>query len=210
MALLHHPQESEGLRSVVIQSILKSGLPLLVWHNADEAGQDLVTQMQTWVSERQIEPQQLIDLGLDTIPDQPTHLIAMMPSEQITWLHQRLEELRIPLKALPRDQELRHDIGQRLEDLFFRRLMERLTRKRSLLYRDFDVQFHIVELLKQEQLDIVVRQRLLHEECIDTYDTVVNILVNEFFQKLLQERNGDVQRFIRQVELVRVANEGEV
>ena len=209
MALLHHPQESEGLRNVVIQSILKSGLPVLVWHNADETGQNLVTQMRTWISERHIEAQWLVDLGLHAISDQPTQLIAMMPSEQIVWLQQRLEELHIPLKVLPDEQDLRRDISQRLEDLFFRRLMERFTRKRSLLYHDFGMKFHIVEMLKQEQLDIVVKQRLLQAECMDTYDAVANTIVNEFFQKLLLQCNGDVQRFIRHIELIRVANEEE-
>ncbi len=209
MALLHHPQENEGLRSVVIQSILKSGLPVLVWHNADEAGQNLVTQMHTWISERHIEAQRLIDLGLHVVANQPTQLFAMMPGEQIAWLQQRTEELHIPLKALPRDQDLRRDISQRLEDLFFGRLMERFTRKRSLLYHDFGMKFHIVEMLKQEQLDIVVKQRLLQAECMDTYDTVANTIVNEFFQKLLQQCNGDVQRFIRYIEIIRVYNEEE-
>jgi hypothetical protein len=210
LALLHNPQENEGLRSVVMQSLLKSGLPLLIWHNADETGQNLVTQIQTWISERHIEAQRLIDLGLHAVPDQPTQLIAMMPSEQIEWLQRRVGELHIPLKALPRDQDLRHDISQRLEDLFFRRLMERLNRNRSDLYRDFDMQFHIVEMLKQEHLDIVVKQRLLQVECMDTYDTVANTIVNEFFQQLLQQYDGDVQRFIRQVQLVRRDNEGDV
>jgi hypothetical protein len=210
MALLHNPPENEGLRSVVIQSLLKSGLPLLVWHNADETGQNLVTQVQTWISERHIEAQRLIDLGLHTAPDQPAQLIAMMPSEQIAWLQQRMQELHIPLKALPRDQDLRHNIGQRLEDLFVGRLMERLNRNRTDLYRDFDMRFRIVELLKQEHLDIVIKQRLLQAECMDTYDTVANTIVNEFFQRLLLQYNGDVQRFIRRVRIVRVDNEGEM
>jgi DNA topoisomerase VI subunit B len=210
MALLHNPQESDGLRSVVMQSIVKSGLPVLVWHNADDEGEKLVAQMQTWISERHIEAQRLIDLGLYAMPDQPTQLIAMMPGEQIAWLQRCLEELHLPLKALPRDQDLRHDIGQRLEDLFFKRLMERLNISRSLLYQDFDLRFHIVNMLRREQLDIVVRQRLLQAEYMDaTYDAVVNTVVNEFFQKLLQQYNGDVQRFMRSVRLVRVDNEGE-
>jgi len=210
MALLHNPQESDGLRSVVMQSIVKSGLPVLVWHNADDEGEKLVAQMQTWISERHIEAQRLIDLGLYAMPDQPTQLIAMMPGEQIAWLQRCLEELHLPLKALPRDQDLRHDIGQRLEDLFFKRLMERLNISRSVLYQDFDLRFHIVNMLRQEQLDIVVRQRLLQAEYMDaTYDAVVNTVVNEFFQKLLQQYNGDVQRFMRSVRLVRVDNEGE-
>jgi hypothetical protein len=209
MALLHHPQESEGLRSVVIQCILKSGLPVLVWHNADEAGQNLVIQMRTWISERHIEAQRLIDLGLHAVPDRPTQLIAMMPGEQIAWLHWQLEGLHIPLKAIPHDQELRHDISQRLEDLFFRRIMERLNKNRSDLYRDFDIKFHIVEMLKQEQLDSVAKQRLLQAECMDTYDTVANTIVDEFFRKLLRQYNGDMQRFMRHVELIRVANEEE-
>ena len=97
-------------------------------------------------------------------------------------VQQRLEELHIPLKVLPDEQDLRRDISQRLEDLFFRRLMERFTRKRSLLYHDFGMKFHIVEMLKQEQLDIVVKQRLLQAECMDTYDAVVNTIVNESFK----------------------------
>jgi hypothetical protein len=207
MALLHHPQEGEGLRSIVIQSILKSGLSVLVWHNADEAGQNLVTQMRAWINERHIDTQRLIDLGLHIVPDQPTQLIAMMPGEQIAWLQQRLEELHIPLKALPLDHDLRHDISQRLEDLFFGRLMERLNRNRSDLYRDFDMQFRIVEMLKQEQLDIVIKQHLLQSECMDTYDTVVNTLVNKFFQKLLLQYSGGIQRFMCKIQLNRVDNE---
>jgi hypothetical protein len=88
--------------------------------------------------------------------------------------------------------------------------MERLNISRSVLYQDFDLRFHIVNMLRQEQLDIVVRQRLLQAEYMDaTYDAVVNTVVNEFFQKLLQQYNGDVQRFMRSVRLVRVDNEGE-
>jgi hypothetical protein len=209
MALLHHPLENEGLRNVVIQSILKSSLPVFVWHNADEAGRNLVTQMYSWLNERHIESKRLIDLGLHAAPNMPAQLVALMPSEQIRWLQKRMEALQVPLKALPHEQDLRHDISQRLENLFLRRLLDRLSIDQSFIYRDFEAQFRIIELLKHEQLDLVVKERLLQTECMDTYDIVVNNVVNEFFQKLLHQHNGDVQRFMRQVRLSRVNISGE-
>lgn len=201
MALLQNPQNTENLQDVMKQCVLKCNMPIMIWHNADEKGNHLVTQIQTWFKEEHLNEKQIIDLGLFINAQQSSSLMAMMPGEQLVWLRQRFRELAIPEKAFPHDQEIRQDLSKRLEQLFFRRLLEHLRVEISDIFSDLDQQLYIIATMISQKLDAEVKKRLLAEACTDFYDTVAENVVQDFFRELTRNHSTMIQQFIEYVHI---------
>ncbi len=201
MALLHNPQSADALPHVIVQCLLKTDLPILIWHNADEFGQAIVPQIRHWLDEHHLSMNRIIDLGLFAIPAQSHYLIAMMPSEQLMWLQRRFQELDIPIKALPRDDEIRKDISKRLEVAFFGRLMEHLKQEMIEFYTKLDQQLHITETIMEKGLDTSIKSRLLETVCVDSYNMVVEEVVEEFFKEMVQQHEIVIQQFMSQLHI---------
>src|SRR5262249_47336117 len=122
LALLCNPSESDRLQEALIHCIIASDLPILILHNADNAGRAVVEQICTWLKERHLNVSRIIDLGLNAasgscIGNPPTRLVEMMPGELFNLLIARFTDLGIPIKSLPTQSDIRRDISKQFEQL---------------------------------------------------------------------------------------------
>ncbi len=113
MALLHNPQEPARLQDVLLYCLSRCQVPVIIWYNAGDTARNLVEQMRGWLVERHIDTERLVDLGQRSTVGQGNPLVTMMPGEQAAWLRQRLHELSIPIKTIPDNLEIRHDLSKR-------------------------------------------------------------------------------------------------
>jgi hypothetical protein len=110
----------------------------MIWYNADHLTRNLIEQMRGWLAERHMDTELLVDLGQQSTTGQVNPLVVMMPTEQQTWLHQRLRALSIPIKIIPDTQEIRHDLSKHMEQLILGQLMEHVKVDLAELFRDLD------------------------------------------------------------------------
>jgi len=210
MALLRNPPNPDGLQDALVQCAVGSDLPILVLHNADEAGRAVVKQMRTWLEERDMNAARIIDLGLDAPGEpkdgiQPTRLVEMMPGELATWLMTRFEALDIPFKSLPVDADIRRDIRQRFERLLLGHLWEGVSQQLEVtrLLGDLDRQLHFTEAMIGHALDEQLKRCLEQKSCAKSYAAVLEEVVGEFFGDFMCEHGAHV-RELAQEHLARV------
>jgi hypothetical protein len=204
MAFLRNPAGHDGLQEALVQCVIGSDLPILIWHDADEAGQSLIGQVRTWLKERQLDEGRIIDLGLFSEESSAEahnllrRLVEMMPSEQITWLLQRFEVLGIRVKAIPPDTDILKAIRERIERQLREILMEGMRLKIDLprLLREIDREVGITSNVERLKLDEEVRTRLQQESSAESYTAVVDKVVAEFFTNILSPKHAVIQHTI--------------
>ncbi len=201
MALLRNPPGLDGLEEAVVQCVSRSDLPILVLHNADETGDALVEQMRTWLRKRQLDDARIIDLGLrkgrasDAAP-RPTKLVEMMPSELATWLVERFKVLHISRKSMPSDSDIRRDIGKHFERLLQEYLLERIGQRVGVtnLVIDLDKRLSYTQLMMDEALDERLKHLLEQESLLESYTTVREDVLREFFESYMDRHGAEVRR----------------
>ena len=205
IALLRNPLAPDGLQDALVQCAVGSDLPILVLHNADEAGHAVVEQMRTWLEERHLDAGRIVDLGLDTAggPDgdtQPTRLVEMMPGELATWLFAQFETLGIPTKSLPTDADIRRDIGEQFEQLLLGHLWEGVSQQLEVtrLLGDLNRQLHFTKTMIGQALDEQLKHCLQQESCTKSYAAVLDEVVGEFFEGFMCEHSARVRELMRE------------
>ncbi|HEY4036575.1 MAG TPA: hypothetical protein VGL94_21685, partial [Ktedonobacteraceae bacterium] len=123
--------------------------------------------------------------------------------EQATWLRQRLRTLAIPIKAVPDKQQIRRDLSKRIEQLILGRLMEHVQVDLAELFRDFDQQLHMTEMMITKRVDVEVSERLLMDGCVDAYDKVIEQVVQEHFAEIVQSKSDLLHELMNYVHLTR-------
>ncbi len=210
MALLRNPPNPDELQNALVQCVVGSDVPILVLHNADEAGRAVVEQMRAWLQERHLDVGRIIDLGLDAsggLEDgtQPIRLVEMMPGELAAWLMARLEALRIPVKSLPADADIRRDIREQFERLLLGHLWEGISQQLEVtcLLSDLDRQLHLTDTMIGQALDERLKRCLQQESCAESYAMVLDKVVEELFEDFMCEHGVHV-RELAQEHLARV------
>jgi hypothetical protein len=199
MALLRNPPGPGGLEDALVQCASRSELPVLVLHNADEAGGAMVEQMRSWLRKRQLDDERIIDLGLSTATraaSQPARLVEMMPDELAAWLVERFKLLRISLKSMPIDTDIRRDISEQFAELLQEYLLERLGQKFAVasLMIDLDRQLSYTQLMMAGALDERLKSRLGQECRRESYTTVLEQVLKEFFEQYMDRYGVEVRR----------------
>jgi hypothetical protein len=205
MALLRNPPSPDGLEDALVQCAVGSNLPILVLHNADEAERAVVEQMRTWLEERHLSTDRIVDLGLDVtsgVSDgaEPTKLVEMMPGELVAWLMARFEALGIPAKSLPADTDIRRDIRERVERMLLGHLWEGVSQQLEVirLLGDLDRQLHLTEKMITQALDEKLKRYLQRESCAKSYAAVLEEVVQEFFEGFMREHGAHVRELAQE------------
>ena len=209
MALLHNPATPEALQDALTACLMKCDVPILIWHNADEQGRELSEQIKMWLEKKTFDISRVIDLGLPATTTGPMRLLEMMPGEQLAWLLQRFKEQELPVKALPSTTEIPQDISARFEKLLFGRFLERLVREMAHDFSDLDQQLQITRSMIEQQLDREVKHRLDNQERFETYSTVAERVVEEFFRELTHRHGATLQAFLQHIRLLRTNDGGD-
>jgi hypothetical protein len=216
MALLHNTPTSDTLRIALVQAIVNShvSVPILVWHDADSVGQAIVEQIRTWLAERQLDAERIIDLGLQTVGlDQTSHstrLVELMPGELLNWLTTHLVGLGVPIKSLPPQADIRRDIRRQFEQRLQGYLWEGVSHQLQVtrLLNDLDQQLNIAGTMSAETLDDRLKQRLEQSACVDSYALVLKDVVEGFFEAFMQVHSVKIRELVR-AHLTQIRDGGE-
>jgi hypothetical protein len=203
MALLHNPQDPARLQDVLLHCLTNCDVPVLIWHNANGTARNLMAQMRDWLAERPTDMQRLVDLGQQSTTEQTNPLVSMMPGEQAAWLRQRLSTLSIPIKAIPDQQQIRHDLSKHMEQLILGQLMEHVQVDLAELFRNLDQQLQMTETMIDKQVDVEVSERLFVDGCMDAYAMVIAQVAQEHFAEIVQNKGAMLQQLIGNVCLIR-------
>jgi hypothetical protein len=191
MALIRTPSGLDELRQALVQCAAASPLPILVLHNADEQGQAAVDQARRWLEERHLSNAVVVDVGLGTTEDNvgtaPRRLVEMMSGELVAWLLARLQALRIPVKAIPGDSDIRRDVRQKFELLLLGHLWEGVSQEIGVtrLLVDLDRHVQFTGAMMQQALDEQLKQSLQVEECNKSYAAALDDAVGQFYQDFM-------------------------
>lgn len=60
-----------------------------------------------------------------------------------------------------------------------------------------------------KKLDSQVKQRLLQTRCLDSYETVLESVVEEFFRELTRQHATAIQQFMHRLDTVQLHNKGQ-
>jgi len=205
---LHDPQKA------LFQCAVDNDLPILVLHDADEAGRSIVERMREWLEKGQLNSGRIIDLGLNTIDGpsssiHPTKLVEMMPYELEKWLLMSFSNLGIPTKSTPSGVDIRRDITKRFDKLLRTHLLEGVLQKFEMarLLDDLDRELEFTQKMIEQVLDERLKTRLEQESYLEAYTTLLNEVVGEFFEGIMREHNRDIQKLV-QVHTVRIQDKG--
>jgi hypothetical protein len=203
MALLHNPQDPARLQDVLLHCLSRCRVPMMIWYNADNMARNLIEQMRGWLAERHMDTKRLVDLGQRSTTGQINPLVMMMPGEQATWLRQHLHSLSIPIKAIPNNQKIRHDLSKRMEQLMLGQLMEHVKVDLAELFRDLDQQLCMTETMIKKQADVEVSEHLFVDRCLDAYEMVIEQVAQEHFAAIVQSKSAILQQLMSHVRLIR-------
>jgi len=206
MALLHNASSSNTLQMSLEQCVRLSpdNVPVLVLHDADEAGQAIVGEMRNWLDEKDLGKERIIDVGL--IPGeqdgtaQPTKLVEMMSGELIHWLIERLAELNLPIKTLPHNTDIRDDILQQFDHHLHGHLWEGVSHHLQVPKLSIELyhQFQIPNLMTEQALDDQLRARLMQGNCAESYAIVLKGVVGQFFEEFMKVHGEAVRELVQE------------
>lgn len=205
MALLRNPPKLEALRDTIIQCVVSCDLPIIILHNNDATGNERVKQIKTWLTERNLEENRIIDLGLNSTDDQstvfqPIKLVELMPDELASILLNQLNKHNIPIKFLPTDNtDICKEISKKFEQLLLSYLWsgisEKLQLPQLLLHLDSELQF--TNQMVQQNLDKELRDLLQEKSHTKSYATVLNEVVTQFFNDFMGKHRTDIQKIVQ-------------
>lgn len=202
MALLQNPSNPADLEQVIVHCLAGSDVPLLILHNADDAGFEAVKKTYEYLDKRKMKLSRIIDLGLTKNNDQanrPTRLVEYMPSELATWLLDRLKELGIPLKSTPPFSDIRKDIRSHFDRLLLSYLWESMYQELEItnLMDSIDQSFDILNIMKAYSLDQNILEYLKNEGCKDSYETILQTVVNRFYEDFMKKNDKRLNEIIK-------------
>lgn len=209
MALLRNPPSPDGLESALVQCASGSDLPILILHDAEERGQEMTGRMRAWLEDRGMESSRIVDLGLGVLEDQGdaqfSRLVEMMPSELAAWLMSRLEVLGIPVKSMPNDSDIRQDVRRKVEQLLLGHLWEGVSQQLEVtqLLDDIDRKLRLTKTMMGQAIDEHIKQSLVQASCTESYTTVLDDVVGQFFEGFMREHGAHLQE-LAQEHLIRV------
>ncbi len=205
MALLHNASSPEALQTALVQCFVGSrdSIPIMILRNADESGQSIVEQMQDWLIKRQIDPERIVDLGLNASEignsTQPTRLVEMMPGELANWFTTHLTMLGVPIKTLPTEADIRRDIRKQFDQHLRSHLWEGVSSHLHIarLLNNIEQQVGLAELMSEQALDAELKQHLNREKCVDSYATALKAVVDGFFETFMQTHGQSVRDLVQ-------------
>jgi hypothetical protein len=193
-ALLCNPLENDDLQDAVLKCVVNSDLPLIVAHDADERGQSVVSKMRARLAAQSVDTRRVIDAGLSNAVanEQPSRLVEMMPNELAEWLRTRFRQLRVPIKYAPDDARVRTDIAERFKTMLLGHIWENVSRYLQLpgLMEQLDQKFNYTAAMRDRVLDQKLKGRLETEMSAESYATILERVVAEFFAEFMSA-NGD-------------------
>lgn len=205
LALLHNASSPEVLEMALVHCFVGSrdDIPILILHNANESGQSIISQIQDWLVKRQLDPERIVDLGLNADkshhPDQPTRLVEMMPGELTNWFTTRLTMLGVPIKTLPTEADIRRDIRKQFDQHLRSHLWEGVSSHLHIarLLNNIEQQLGLAKLMSEQALDAELKQRLNREKCADSYATALQAVVDGFFETFMQTHGQGVRELVQ-------------
>jgi len=200
MALLRNPPTLAALRETIVQCVVSCDLPFLMLHNNDATGHERVKQIKTWLSDRNLDENRIIDLGLNAtdspnIASQPAKLVELMPDELAELLLNQLNNLNIPVKFFPIKVDIRRDISQRFEQLLLGYLWEGVSEQLQMpgLVGLLERELQFTQQMKEQDLDEQLRNLLQQKSSTNSYATVLNEVVGQFFDNFMGEHRTNIQ-----------------
>jgi hypothetical protein len=208
MALLHNVPDPNGLRPSLLQLAGRCQLPIMILRDATQAGQEAVEQIREWFIAAGVEPDRLVDLGLNQAAvdaGQPSRLEQMMPGELAAWLIARLAARHISVKWMPDLAQIRQDVSQRMEQSLQMSVWEGVGQRLAFgrLLTKLDEEFGLTDAMIIQALDEQVRQRLRQAACTDSYRTVLDEVIEQFYTDFMQQHapalQGAVKAYMRRL-----------
>jgi len=198
MALLRTTPRFDALQEALIQCVVGCELPILVLRDGDAQSLETMEQMRSWLTERHLDANRLVDLSLGLTTDsgqRPTRLVGMMPDELAAWVLARLETLNLSAKFLPVSTDMRQEIGQRFEQLLLSYLWEGMSQRleMSRLLGDLDRQLQFTQAMQTQTLDEQIQYQLREAEGTHSYGAVLDRVVRQFFDQFLSQHGSGIQ-----------------
>lgn len=196
MALLHPPSRLSLLEEALLQCVCQTDLPLLILHDSDEEGYSLVERVRGWLQQQGMESQRIMDLTPRErmSADDGITPTKLMPHTFEAWLLRRFDALGIEVKYSP--SYIGNDIHNRFEQLLHRYLLERLEHRFELtnLLDSLNAQFSYTNMMMGEALDEQLKHRLKQSDRTESYTTIFNTIVEEFFERFMNEHKANIEQ----------------
>lgn len=212
MALLHSLPGKDALRTPLIQLASRCDFPILVLHDANETGRNLVKKMQIWTDKAGIEPGRVIDLGLEPTLGDSEHtnvrLVELMPGELASWIRQRLLAIALPIKWQPETRIMRSDIREQVEESLQRFVWQGIGQHVawSQLLIKLDQELGLSSMMLDQALEERLQSQLTRTACKDSYQIILEAVSEEFYDDFMRKYQGKLQQLIR-VHLDQIMNE---
>jgi len=204
MALLRNPSNPADLESVIVHCLSSGTHPLLILHNADDSGKDVVNQIRGFFEKRKMPSSRIVDLGLivennQVNASQPNRLVQFMPSELARWITVRLVELGIPIKVLPTDADIHKDIKRQFEHLLLSHFWDGMSHHLQVasLLNEIDQAFDIAYMMQENKLDQQLQEKMLSNSCKDSYETSTKELIKQFYMDFMSKHEGSLHSIVQ-------------
>ena len=200
LGVLRLSGDEDRAQGALVQAAEGCSVPLLALHDAGAHGP--VAMWRDWLRQRGLDDSRLLDLGL-TAPgaDSPGgRLMELLPGEQLAWLEGRLAGYGISLKHLPEGSAIRQQLAKAFEDKLLARLWEAYSVHLQLpaLLDRLDRRLKLASRMSHAGLDLQVSDRLLGSHRRESYETVRQAVVEEFFQEVLEAESEEIHRLARE------------
>lgn len=198
MALLQTPLDTTVLREALLYCIGLGGFPVLVLHNGDSAGYDLVEQMRTWLKESSLDVRRVMDLHDpgQSVTMQP---MKVMPGQLETWLLTRFAALGIPVKYVPSHEQLVQDIHSYFDHLLRDYILADIEQRFAItaLFEEIEREISYTEIMRKLKIDERIAYRLQRRMKEDLYQAALNRTVEEFFDIFMRKYGVHVQQVVQ-------------
>jgi hypothetical protein len=196
MALLRNSLRKDVLQEALIQCVINSNIPILILRDGDNQGLAMFEQMREWLREKHLNENRIIDLGLASDSGEfPTKLVGMMPDELARQMLNRIKILNIPAKFIPITTDIRHEIGQKFEQLLLSYLWEGMSQRLAMpsFLNELDRHFQFTETMRVQTLDEQIQARLQDINDTQSYRVVLDLVLGEFFDRFLGQHGSEIQ-----------------
>jgi hypothetical protein len=199
MALLQTPFDTTVLQEALLHCCGLGELSILVLHNGDDEGYDLVEQMRTWLKQHSLDARRIIDLHSPRRQGVSLQPMKVMPSELENWLLARLTALGISIKYIPSQVQLINDIHNYFEHLLREHILGDIERRFALtsLFLEIDTTLSYTEMMRITKVDEWIRYYLQQEMKVETYHMALNRTVERFFEDFIKRYSSHIQQLER-------------
>jgi hypothetical protein len=195
MALLQVPDVGI-LQEALLHCIGQNDLPVLVLHEGDEKGYALVEQVRVLLKQQQRDVRSIIDLQERRKQGEALQPAKVMPDELETWLLARFATLNIPIKYIPSTTKLIQDIRSYFDHLLREYVVEEMEQQFALtsLLHELDTTLSYTEMMRTGKVDTVIQQYLLSDMKTESYRSVLNGMVEKFFEYFISIHGSNVHQ----------------